>query len=78
MLLIYWEMKYEKILHFLENQSIKNSKNKSFLILQIFFIVIRWMTSSAQVNALYDSNRNAIIIPVGMTRPFLYSSKFPQ
>ncbi len=36
------------------------------------------MTSSAQVNALYDSNRNAIIIPVGMTRPFLYSSKFPQ
>ncbi|CAF0910418.1 unnamed protein product [Adineta steineri] len=38
----------------------------------------QWMTSSAQVNALYDSNRNAIIIPVGMTRPFLYSSKFPH
>ncbi|CAF4845836.1 unnamed protein product, partial [Rotaria magnacalcarata] len=38
----------------------------------------QWMTSSAQVNALYDSNRNAIIIPVGMTRPFLYNSKFPH
>lgn len=38
----------------------------------------QWMTSSAQVNALYDSNRNAIIIPVGMSRPFLYNSKFPH
>jgi hypothetical protein len=40
MLLIYWEMKYEKILHFLENQSIKNSKNKSFLILSFFFVIL--------------------------------------